>query len=104
MDLHNFKVRLQEHLSDGLVTIVGSGLSCAEGLPGMNELAEYLLAKVGSGLAGADATNWASASVLFANKGLEGALLLVPPTPAVELAIASATGRLIAERERVVVS
>lgn len=104
MDLHNFKVRLQEHLSDGLVTIVGSGLSCAEGLPGMGELAAYLLAEVGGGLADADATNWASASVLFATKGLEGALLAVPPTPAVELAIASATGKLIAERERIVVS
>lgn len=104
MDLHAVKVRLQEHLSDGLVTIVGSGLSCAEGLPGMGELATYLQAEIGGGLADADATNWASALALFATKGLEGALLVVPPTPAVELAIASATGRLIAERERVVVS
>lgn len=104
MDLHNLKVRLQEHLSDGLVTIIGSGLSCAEGLPGMGELATYLQAEVGGRLAGADATTWASALSLFATKGLEGALLTVPPTPAVELAIASATGKLIARRERVVVS
>lgn len=52
MELHNVKVRLQEHLSDGLVTIVGSGLSCAEGLPGMGELADHLLAEVGAGLEG----------------------------------------------------
>lgn len=104
MDLHNIKIRLQEHLSDGVVTIVGSGLSCAEGLPGMGELAAYLLTEVGSGLADADATAWASASALFAAKGLEGALLAVPPTPAVESAIAFATGKLIAERERAVVS
>lgn len=104
MDLHNVKVRLQEHLSDGLVMIVGSGLSCAEGLPGMGELATYLQAEVGGGLAGVDATNWASASALFPTKGLEGALLAVPPTPTVEAAIASATGKLIAERERAVVS
>lgn len=104
MDLHNVKVHLQEHLSDGLVTIVGSGLSCAEGLPGMGELAAYLLAQVGGGLTGADATAWASASALFATKGLEGALLAVPPTPAVEAAIATATGKMIAERERTVVS
>jgi len=104
MDLHNLKVRLQEHLSDGLVTIVGSGLSCAEGLPGMGELATYLLAEVGHRLVGADADNWASASALFGTKGLEGALLAVPPTPSVESAIASATGQLIAERERIVVS
>jgi hypothetical protein len=104
MDLHTIKVRLQEHLSDGLVTIVGSGLSCAEGLPGMGELANYLLAEVGVGLAGTDATTWASASALLATKGLEGALLAVPPTPAIESAIAFATGNLIAERERSVVS
>lgn len=104
MDLHNLKVRLQEHLSDGLVTIVGSGLSCAEGLPGMGELATHLQTKVATGLLGADATTWASASALFSSKGLEGALLAVPPTPALELAIAAATGQLIAEREREVVS
>lgn len=104
MDLHSVKVRLQEHLSDGLVTIIGSGLSCAEGLPGMGELATYLLAEVGVGLIGADATAWAAASALIATKGLEAALLIVPPTPAVELAIAAATGKLISERERVVVS
>lgn len=104
MDLHSVKVRLQEHLSDGLVTIVGSGLSCAEGLPGMGELAAYLQAHVGIGLAGADAETWTSASALFASKGLEGALLTVPPTPGLEVAIAAATGQLIAERERAVVS
>lgn len=104
MDLHYLKVRLQEHLSDGLVTIVGSGLSCAEGLPGMGELAMYLQANVAAGLDGADATAWASASALFHSKGLEGALLAVPPTPTLELAIAAATGHLIAQRERGVVS
>lgn len=104
MNLHTIKVRLQEHLSDGLVTIVGSGLSCAEGLPGMGELATHLQKKVATGLSGADVTTWASASALFSTKGLEGALLAVPPTPALELAIASATGELIAERERDVVS
>lgn len=104
MDLHTIKARLQEHLSDGLVTIVGSGLSCAEGLPGMGELATCLLAEVEGELTGADAVAWASVSALIATKGLEGALLKAPPTPTVESAIAATTGRLIAERERVVVS
>jgi hypothetical protein len=58
MDLHSIKVRLQKHLSDGLVTIVGSGLSCAEGLPSMKELATHLLAEVSHGLTGTDATMW----------------------------------------------
>lgn len=104
MELHNVKVRLQEHLSDGLVTIVGSGLSCAEGLPGMGELATYLLAEVGLGLVGADAVAWAGVAPLITAKGLEAALLAVPPTPALEAAISAATGKLIAERERAVVS
>src|SRR5690606_23652908 len=98
------KARLQKHLSDGLVTIVGSGLSCAEGLPGMGELARYLLVEVGSGLEGADAVTWASVAPLIASNGLESALLTVPPTPSLEAAITAATGKLIAERERTVVS
>lgn len=104
MELHNVKVRLQEHLSDGLVTIVGSGLSCAEGLPGMGELATYLLAEVGPGLVGADAVAWTGVAPLITAKGLEAALLAAPPTPALEAAISAATGKLIAERERAVVS
>lgn len=104
MDLHSLKARLQEHLSDGLVTIVGSGLSCAEGLPGMGELANHLLAEVGEGLSGDDAERWAAASALLATKGLEGALLAAPPTPVVEAAISVATGQLISARERAVVA
>lgn len=43
MTLDTIKKHLQEHLSDGLVRrFVGSGLSCAEGLPDMEELAQHL--------------------------------------------------------------
>jgi len=104
MDLHSLKARLQEHLSDGLITIVGSGLSCAEGLPGMGELATHLLARVGQGLSDADAECWTAASALIAAKGLEGALLAAPPTPVVEAAISVATAQLISDRERAVVA
>lgn len=104
MDLHALKSRLQGHLSDGLVTIVGSGLSCAEGLPSMGELATHLLANVGHGLSGADANAWASASPLIATKGLETALLAAPPTPLLETLISGETGKFISERERIVVS
>lgn len=104
MDLHTLKSRLQAHLSDGLVTIVGSGLSCAEGLPGMGELADYLLAHVGHELGGADADAWTAASPLISTQGLEAALLTVPPTPLLETLISAATGQFISERERKVVS
>lgn len=104
MDLHALKARLQAHLSDGLVTIVGSGLSCAEGLPGMGELADYLLANVGHGLSGADEAAWLAVSPLISAKGLEAALLAAPPTPLLEASISAATGQFISERERKVVS
>ena len=42
MDLGEIKKKLQEHFTDGLVTVVGSGLSVACGLPSMQELAEEL--------------------------------------------------------------
>jgi len=39
MELANVKLFCQSHFSDGLVTIVGSGLSVAEGISGMDALA-----------------------------------------------------------------
>ena len=42
MDLGEIKKRLQEHFTDGLVTVVGSGLSVGCGLPSTQELAEEL--------------------------------------------------------------
>lgn len=104
MDLHELKTLLQQHLSDGLVTVVGSGLSCAEGLPGMGELAEHLRATVGTGLGVDDAAAWIAIAPRIKDKGLEAALLEWPPTPGLEAAITSATARLMSERERSVVT
>lgn len=103
MELHDLKLLLQRHLSDGLVTVVGSGLSCAEGLPGMAELASHLQAAIGDGLAPADAEHWAKLSPLVAAKGLEAALLELAPTPALEAAIVARTAELIASREQAIV-
>lgn len=104
MDLHEVKKRLQQHLSDGLVTVVGSGLSCAEGIPGMPELADHLLASVGHGLGGDDLAAWAAIAPQIKDKGLEAALLMTPPTPCLESVIAAATAVLVSERERKVVT
>ncbi|RWC23421.1 MAG: SIR2 family protein [Mesorhizobium sp.] len=103
MDLHNLKSLLQRHFSDGLVTIVGSGLSCAEGLPGMTEIAQHLQAVMLDDLTPSDAEQWAVLSPLIADKGLEAALLEVGPTPSVETAIVARTGQFIANREREIV-
>ena len=104
MDIHEVKTRLQQHLSDGLVTVVGSGLSCAEGLPGMGELADHLLATVGPGLGGGELATWAAIAPQVKDKGLEAALLATPPPPGLESAIAAATAALVSERERKVVT
>ena len=42
MDVGKLKQRLQDHFTDGLVTVVGAGLSVAEGIPGMDALADHL--------------------------------------------------------------
>ncbi|MDR2164229.1 MAG: SIR2 family protein [Zoogloeaceae bacterium] len=104
MTLDAIKKHLQEHLSDGLVTIVGSGLSCAEGLPGMGELANYLSAELGPGLSVPDMALWEEIKELLATTGLEAALLAKAPTATLETAISATTGMLIANRERQVVS
>lgn len=103
-DLHEIKKRLQDHLSDGLVAVVGSGLSCAEGLPGMGELAAHLRAVVGASLSGTDLTLWTAIVPLIEDKGLEAALLATPPTASLEATIASATAALVSERERKIVT
>jgi uncharacterized protein (DUF3820 family) len=104
MTLDEIKRHLQGHLSDGLVAVVGSGLSCAEGLPGMGELADHLCASIGAGLGTADQAAWAEIVPLIKAKGLEGALQERAPTPVLESAISTATGSIIAERERVVIA
>lgn len=38
MELSALEKQLQKHLGDGLVLVIGSGLSCAESVPGMGPL------------------------------------------------------------------
>ncbi|MDW9364087.1 SIR2 family protein [Sinorhizobium meliloti] len=104
MENHQLKLILQRHFTDGLVTIAGSGLSCAEGLPGMGALAGYLQANIGSDLVGHDKALWAELSPLITAKGLEAALLAIPPTATLESLIVAKTAELIAQREREIVT
>ena len=76
-DLDTIKQELQNFFSDGLVTVVGSGLSCAETLPGMQELADHLLATVGPALIPADVAIWTVISAAIKANGLEAALRYV---------------------------
>lgn len=42
LDISTIKTKLQDHLQDGLLIVVGTGLSMAEGIPGMGGLADHL--------------------------------------------------------------
>ncbi|OIR19780.1 hypothetical protein GALL_06640 [mine drainage metagenome] len=104
LELHDLKLLLQGHFTDGLVTIVGSGLSCAEGLPNMGALGKYLQEKIEVDLSKDDKERWVELSPLITANGLEAALLSKPPTPTLETAIVARTVELIAQREREIVA
>lgn len=99
-DLHDLKRHLQSCLGDGLTLVVGSGLSCAEGLPGMGELARHLVADVPLRHRFEDGDRWRQIAALVGTIGLEPALLQVPPGPELEAVIVDSTARLIAAAER----
>jgi SIR2-like protein len=103
-DMNAVKLLLQRHFGDGLVVVIGSGLSCAEGLPSMSELGDHLILVVGKVLPPEDQGAWGRISNLVKKKGLESALLTDPPPPAVEAAIAKATSELILAAEEKVIS
>ena len=69
------KKRLQALFADNLVTIIGSGLSCADGLLGMGALANELCAKIPTTIPAGDLPIWNAIKVhLDAGDGLELAL------------------------------
>jgi len=104
LDLHTLKTELQSFFGDGLVTIIGSGLSCAEGLPGMGELASHILNVVGPHASAIDSALWATLATAISSDGLEAALLKHPPSDTVEGLIREAVADLIADRERRVIA
>ena len=104
MQLAELKSAIQRHMSDGLVTIIGSGLSCAEGLPSTADLAGHLGTVIGPKLSGASASEWASLLPKINSQGLEPALLNEPPSVPLEEAIREAVGLVVTEREKIVVT
>jgi hypothetical protein len=104
MDIDSFKQRLQNHFSDGLVTIVGSGLSIAEGIPGMGQLAEHLLANVPPMIPDDSNALWnVIALELAAGTDLETALLRNAPDDHIESAVVDLTADLIMKAETAVI-
>ena len=100
MNIDDIVKFIQHHFTDGLVLVVGSGLSAAEGMPTMSKLADYLRAESGT-LSGADAATWSDVvTVLDAGEGLEAALLKHPPPELLDIWIAEKTCELLMPKER----
>ena len=105
MELNELKETIQEFYQDNTVTIVGSGLSAAENLPGMKDLAKYLIAEMPSLIHDqADIDAWSGISAgLAAKKGLEETLLNYSPTDGLEAAIRDLTARLVGDAEKKII-
>ncbi len=100
MDVDELKQRLQEHFTDGLVTIVGSGLSVAEGVPGMGALADHLQKRVPPKLPAESKSSWDSiAAALAAGKDVESALMEHQPSEELEAIIVDLTAAYILKAE-----
>ena len=104
MDEFDYKKALQDHFGDGLAVVVGSGLSCAEGLAGMAELTDHLNANVKANLDQDTKSEWSTLSTLIAARGLEPALFEFEPSEPLEAAIRRAIVNCLAPQERAAIS
>ncbi len=97
MDIDTLKLKIQEFFQEDTVTIVGSGLSSAEGIPGMGPLAKELCAKIPAMLTEAEDTKqWEEiGKALTGGIGLEDALHLTKASAHLEKCIQRVTTLLI---------
>ena len=101
MELDEVKRIIQDFFQENTVTIIGSGLSLAEGIPGMSALATELLAKLPALLSDPnDIDVWSKiATDLSSGVGLEQALHNTKPTPRIEENIRKTTAQYIGKAE-----
>ena len=101
LELSKVKRRLQDHLQEGLLIIVGSGLSAAEGIPGMWLLAEHLKREIPPKLTARPDPAWGVvAAALDAGDNLEVAMGKADLLPATVEVIVEETAQLISAKER----
>ena len=102
LKLDEVKKYIQDYFSNDTVTIVGSGLSAAEGIPGMGGLADELKKEISGKLSeAADQEVWKKVvEKLDAGTGLERALQEVQVNVTIEDAIRNVTGQFIYLAER----
>jgi hypothetical protein len=102
LDLNNVKAIIQDFFQENTVTIIGSGLSVAEGIPGMGSLSIELQDKLPYKISEkADVNNWnAISDRLKVGEGLEEALHSQKPTSIVEEKIREITAAFIRTAEK----
>ena len=106
MDLDSIKHIIQEFFQENTLTVVGSGLSVAEGIPGMSKLSLELQNKIPSFLKDSeDIKLWDTISKdLLAGVGLEQALHNTKPSSHIEDNIRTITANFIGDAEKEVLS
>lgn len=100
LELSNVKRQLQDHLQEGLLLVVGSGLSIAEGIPGMWLLGEHLKKVIPSRLLESPDPAWdAVVELLAVGDHLEAAMSKISLKETTVDAIVDETARHILEKE-----
>ena len=100
-ELNQLKTRLQGFFADGLVVVVGSGLSLAEGIPGMGALAVHLKETMAKRDLGTDQATWKTVDgALDSGVGLEAALQSTTVSDSLDELIRRSSAELIQTKER----
>ncbi|MHB8391697.1 MAG: SIR2 family protein [Acidobacteriaceae bacterium] len=101
LELTKVKRLLQDHLQEGLLLIVGTGLSIAEGIPGMGPLAAHLKGVVPAKLTPAPDSAWNDVvAALDSGDNLESAMGKANLQASTVDAIVEATALFISAKER----
>lgn len=105
LELSKVKRNIQDHLQEGLLLVVGTGLSIAEGIPSMGQLADHLKRNIPLKLATAPDPAWDQiVSALDAGDHLEAAMGKVTLKSTTVETIIAATAELISSAEQKVFS
>lgn len=100
IDMDNLKKNIQSFFDQGTVTIVGSGLSCAEGISGMKALSEKLMEDVPNKLSDEDMECWRNIEETLNNgTDLESTLQQNKATNNIESAIIESAYELISSED-----
>lgn len=100
LELSEVKRFIQDHLQEGLLLVVGTGLSIAEGIPGMWPLGEHLKKVIPKRLITTPDTAWNDVvAALDAGDHLEAAMAKADLKATTVDAIVETTARLILEKE-----